>query len=43
MLLEQLGVEVIEKLFWREPTGDFAHNPAAARNPQSSPALEKAS
>ncbi|QNH61883.1 phosphoglucosamine mutase [Hymenobacter sediminicola] len=26
MLLEQLGVEVIEKLFC-EPTGDFAHNP----------------
>ncbi|WP_055562821.1 phosphoglucosamine mutase, partial [Hymenobacter sp. AT01-02] len=26
MLLEQLGVEIIEKLFC-EPTGDFAHNP----------------
>ncbi|RSK30132.1 phosphoglucosamine mutase [Hymenobacter metallilatus] len=26
LLLEQLGVEVIEKLFC-EPTGDFAHNP----------------
>ncbi|TYZ12456.1 phosphoglucosamine mutase [Hymenobacter lutimineralis] len=26
MLLEQLGVEVIEKLFC-EPTGEFAHNP----------------